>query len=104
VYRGISVGADETCQLYEAKDFACSALNTCRTCSPDGTCSAITKYRKYQLTQYGSVSGESDMMAEVYARGPIAVGVDAGPLETYTGGILWDKTGAQCTSGRPERP
>lgn len=33
------------------------------------------------------------MMAELQ-RGPIACGVDADPLEKYTGGILIDKTGA----------
>ena len=34
------------------------------------------------------VRGEDDMMAEIYARGPIACGVDATPLHNYTGGIF----------------
>ena len=41
------------------------------------------------------VTGEKEMMAEIQQRGPIACGVDAGPLHTYTGGILYDKTGAK---------
>jgi len=31
-------------------------------------------------------------MAEIYARGPIACGVDATPLHTYDGGIFSDTT------------
>ena len=34
------------------------------------------------------VSGESGMMAEIFARGPIACEVDANPLDDYTGGVL----------------
>mmetsp|Transcript_40935 Transcript_40935/g.92142 ORF Transcript_40935/g.92142 Transcript_40935/m.92142 type:complete len:212 (+) Transcript_40935:820-1455(+) len=34
------------------------------------------------------VSGESGMMAEIFARGPIACEVDADPLDDYTGGVL----------------
>lgn len=30
------------------------------------------------------VSGEADMMAEIFARGPIACEIDADPLHTYT--------------------
>jgi len=85
---------DDTCQQYEAVDNTCSAINTCRNCNPSTGCFAMDKYPVYKIEQYGSVSGEANIMAEVFARGPIATGVDAGPLETYQGGILWDKTGA----------
>ena len=30
-------------------------------------------------------------MKEIYARGPIACGIDAGPIEEYTGGIADDE-------------
>jgi len=85
---------DDTCQQYQAVDNACSAINTCRNCMPSQGCFAQKTYKKHQIAQYGSVTGESDYMAEIYARGPIAVGIDADPLLTYTGGILYDKTGA----------
>lgn len=42
----------------------------------------------------GKVSGEENMMAEIYNRGPIACGVAVPEaLENYTGGIFQDKTG-----------
>lgn len=119
-----------TCMNYEAIDQACTPENTCRTCSPDGTCSAITNFTnvrgscrrvaalappprkrapavappQFFVDEYGQVAGEADMMAEIYARGPISCGIDAGPIETYTGGIFYDHTGAtaamHCTHPR----
>lgn len=79
---------DVTCQQYQAKDFACTPINTCRTCDPSGTCSAVSNYTVYHVSEYGQISGEQAMMAEIYARGPISCGVDADPIETYTGGIF----------------
>jgi cathepsin X len=80
---------DDTCQQYKAVDQDCTAENTCRNCVPWGesNCFAVTDYTKYEIEQYGSVAGEEKMMAEIYQRGPIACGVDAGPLQNYTGGI-----------------
>ena len=37
-------------------------------------------------------SGEAAIMAEVFARGPVACGVDATPLLDYAGGIINDTT------------
>lgn len=68
---------DQTCQLYEADDNDCTPINTCRTCSPDGTCSAVTNYKTYMVDEYGPVSGAVAMQQEIYARGPISCGVDA---------------------------
>ena len=90
---------DDTCQQYKAVDDQCSDENVCRNCNPWGesNCFAVPKsnYTNYQITEYGTVQGEKKMMAEIYARGPIACGVDAGPLEDYYGGILYDHTGAR---------
>eukprot|EP00591_Stephanopyxis_turris_P006976 CAMPEP_0195521682 /NCGR_PEP_ID=MMETSP0794_2-20130614/19168_1 /TAXON_ID=515487 /ORGANISM="Stephanopyxis turris, Strain CCMP 815" /LENGTH=336 /DNA_ID=CAMNT_0040651291 /DNA_START=74 /DNA_END=1082 /DNA_ORIENTATION=- len=77
-------------------DYTCNALNTCRTCSTfsamGGTCVGIDQYPNASIAEYGRVSGEDKMMAEIYARGPIACGVDATPLHTYDGGIFSDTT------------
>ena len=41
------------------------------------------------------------MLAEIYARGPIACGVAVTPeFEQYTGGIFNDTTGAMVKKGR----
>ena len=38
------------------------------------------------------MSGEKEIMAEVYARGPVAAGIDANLLDEYTGGVLTPPT------------
>lgn len=94
----------DTCQPYLAcsaesaegfcqkVDTSCSAFNTCRTCSTfsdmGGVCNEIDYYPNVTIAEYGSVSGENEMMAEIAARGPIACGVNAEPLLQYSGGIF----------------
>lgn len=39
------------------------------------------------ISEFGSVSGDDAIMAEIYARGPVSCYIDANPLEDYTGGI-----------------
>ena len=36
---------------------------------PSQGCFAQKTYKKYQIAQYGAVTGESNYMAEIYARG-----------------------------------
>ena len=72
-------------------DWTCNALNTCRTCNTfsedGGKCVGLTHYPNATVAQYGPVSGELSIMAEVYARGPIACGIYAQPLVDYKGGV-----------------
>jgi len=93
----------DTCLQYEAcsaessegncgsGDYTCSAINTCRTCSTfssmGGFCSEIDYFPNATVAEYGQVTGVDNMKAEIFARGPIAVGVNADPLHEYTGGI-----------------
>jgi hypothetical protein len=52
------------------------------------------EYPIFRVGEYGEVTGEKDMMHEIYTNGPIACGVAVPQsLEDYTGGIYCDDTG-----------
>jgi cathepsin X len=81
----------DTCLPYQADDFACSAINTCRNCKGppgQGTCWAQTNYTRLFVDQYAEIDGVNKIMAEISSRGPVAAGIDATVLEDYTGGII----------------
>jgi len=66
-------------------------MNVARTCSTftsnGGKCSALAQYPNATISNYGSISGQKQMQAEIAANGPIACGIDAGPILNYTSGI-----------------
>ncbi len=91
---------DVTCQQYQAINMECSAINTCMNCDHDttkGCCelffsikladfypylsflssAAIAKYPKISVSEYGSVRGDDNIRAEIYARGPISAYLNA---------------------------
>jgi len=84
---------DVTCQQYQAKNMNCGSLALCENCSPGGGCVKVSKYPAVQIEQHGPVSGDSKIMAEISARGPVSCGINAEPLEDYTGGILKQYSG-----------
>merc|ERR550537_825990 len=73
-------------------DWTCTPENVAKTCStfPEsgGTCTGLSKYPNATISEYGSISGADAMAKEIYARGPIACGIDAAPILAYTGGIV----------------
>lgn len=79
---------DTTCQQYVAKNMKCTAINTCMTCDPMHGCMAVKDYPLISISEYGSVSGDLNVMAEIYARGPISVYLNSQCLHTYKGGIV----------------
>ena len=89
---------DETCSIYRARGLdngqVCSPMNVCRNCNPGEACFVPDKYLVYGVDEFGHVSGEQNMMQEIYQRGPIACGVAVPQtLEDYTGGIYCDESG-----------
>ena len=62
---------DKTCQAYEGREKTCDGEGICMDCDSDGYCWEVSKYRLLRLYEYGEVSGAENMMAEIYARGPI---------------------------------
>ena len=85
---------EEGCQRYVAKNEECTDINICRDCGHDYPCHAVQNYTKYYVDEYGSVQGEKNMMAEIYARGPITctIAIPDDLLE-YKGGVYRDTTG-----------
>ena len=86
---------DETCSIYQARGhdngIECAPINVCKNCEPHEPCFVPDSYYVYGVDQFDTVSGEDNMLQEIYQRGPIACGIavpDA--LEDYTGGIFWD--------------
>lgn len=104
---------DVTCQAYEAINKECSDINMCMNCDHDttkGCCkssswfsffswfalsslfldsplsAAIKKYPKVQVSEYGTVRGDDNIMSEIYARGPVSAYLNAECIMDYTSG------------------
>jgi len=85
---------DDSCMNYLAKNEKCEDINICRNCGHGQGCWAVANPKKYHITEHGQVSGEANLMAEIYARGPVASTIAVTEeLEAYNGGIFLDKTG-----------
>jgi len=53
---------------------------------------------QYYITEHGQVAGETKMMSEIYARGPIACTIAVTQaFESYSGGIFNDTTHAMVS-------
>lgn len=87
----LACSSESTEGLCRGGDWSCSAENVAKTCSTftddGGHCSGLSNYPNATISEYGSVSGAHQMAAEIYKRGPISCGIDAGPILKYTGGI-----------------
>ena len=82
-------------------DTTCKRENICKTCDTfagnGGACTEIDYFPNATISEYGTYSVIKSpfdvtqrIMAEIYARGPVAAGVNAEPLVEYTGGIVKD--------------
>lgn len=59
----------------QAEERSCTAESFCKTCNHDGECKAVKNARRFFVKEFGKVSGEKEMMAEIAERGPIACGL-----------------------------
>jgi len=73
----------------------------CHGCSWGSECGFLDRstYNIYGVQEYGWVRGEEQMLAEIYARGPISCTINSHPSEfsDYQGGIITcNKPGEAC--------
>jgi len=77
-------------------DTSCKPINVARTCgsfsAEGGPCSGLAYFPNVTISDYGSIQGKDAMMKEIYNRGPIACGIDAGPLLNYESGVIQDRS------------
>jgi cathepsin X len=91
----IACSADSTDGFCPSVDTSCSAINTCRTCDSSG-CQAVSHFPNATIAEFGTYSFFTDgfgavadkIKAEIYARGPVAAGINAEPIVDYQGGIV----------------
>lgn len=89
----IACSAESTEGFCQSVDTTCKKENICKTCDTfggmGGTCTHIDYFPNATVAEYGMVeSGNIDaIMAEIYARGPVAATINAEPIVEYTGGI-----------------
>merc|ERR1712216_740554 len=73
-------------------NWECKPENIARTCSTfkamGGVCRGLSSYPNATIGEYAGISGADAMAKEIHERGPIACGIDAMPIEKYTGGIV----------------
>lgn len=94
---------DSTEGFCEHVDTTCSAANTCRTCDTfagmGGSCSEIDIFPNVTVAEYGEISMDAHkIMAEIYARGPVAATINAEPIVGYRGGVFHDETAGKGTN------
>jgi cathepsin X len=76
---------DDTCQLYSAHEYPCSAFRNCMNCDPPseaaplGVCYPVQSYERYFASEFGKMKNSSihAMKAEIFKRGPISCSIDA---------------------------
>lgn len=85
-------------------DTTCKADNICKTCNTfssfGGFCAEIDQFPNATVAEYGMIeSGDCDaIMAEIYARGPVAATINAEPILEYKGGVFADHSASKSTN------
>ena len=83
------------CSARGSDFYTCTPINIARTCSTfadsGGKCVALSNFPNATVAEWGTVDGEELIIAELYARGPIACGINADGIDDYEGGIILEK-------------
>lgn len=64
-----------------------------------GHCTEIAQFPNATIAEYGTIEGDVDaIMAEIFARGPVAACVNAEPIHNYGGGVFDDDSFSKATN------
>jgi len=64
-----------------------------------GDCYAVEEYPAITVSEFGHANGDHEIMAEIFARGPVSAYINANCIEEYTGGInMYDTCPARMTN------
>jgi len=65
-----------------------------------GACSEIDMFPNATVAEYGLIDDGDihKIMAEIYARGPVAAVINAEPIVDYAGGVFKDKSASKDTN------
>lgn len=65
-----------------------------------GKCTEIDMFPNATVAEYGSIDDGDihKIMAEIYARGPVAAVINAEPIVAYSGGVFKDKSASKETN------
>lgn len=101
----IACSSDSTYGFCSHVDTSCKADNICQTCAMKLTpslhpfkeaCSRIDYFPNASIAEYGVINRNPDSVhhikAEIYARGPVAAGVNGQVLHEYSGGVYRNQT------------
>jgi len=83
-----------------------SMNNVCRTCDTfagmGGSCSEIDMFPNATVAEYGIIDLDdnvvTNIMTEIFVRGPVAATINAEPIVGYKGGIFTDDSYSQRTN------
>lgn len=106
----VACSAESTEGFCDKIDTTCTAENICKTCDTfggmGGKCVALDYFPNATVAEYGLVDYDEDdldgtvhrIMAEIYARGPVAATINAEPIVKYTGGVYTEEGESQQTN------
>jgi len=85
--------SDETCSPYQARGntngLGCTDNILCLNCNPNDGCWVPEKWDYYTIDEFGPLpNSEAAILSELYQRGPVTCGIDAGYILNYSGGII----------------
>ena len=87
-------------------DTTCTPSNICKTCDTfagmGGACTEIDYFPNATVAEYGMIEYDDDVvtniMTEIFIRGPVAATINAEPIVHYKGGIYTDSSHSTSTN------